>query len=129
MGRGRTASAVAVLVAVGVTGKAVPADEKLPDPQGADLLQTSQIDGVDTIEGAESTVRYYKKRDGTILAITHIKNRSGTERIWSYAVDTDGKPPFEYILVDVAGDKAFKRFRYGAVVNLTDWINKYHASE
>lgn len=103
-------------------------DAAIPDLEGATLLETADFDALVDIPGRESIVRYYVLPDKRVVAVTSIKNQAGKERIWSYTVDEDGHEPFDFVLVDVAGDGKFAKFAFGAVVDVGGWIIEYRDS-
>ena len=87
--------------------------------------QPRKYDGITEIAGAESTIKYYRKSDGTIFATISIGNREGKERIWAYSIDTDGKPPFEYkLILNDKGD--FVRVPEGSSIETPGWILRHY---
>ena len=55
------------------------------------------------IPGKETLLKGYRKMDGTYFMTFEIE-----DRVFGVQVDTDGKPPFEYGLMDTDGDGKFE---------------------
>src|SRR5262245_57503450 len=55
------------------------------------------------IPGKETILKGYRKMDGTCFMTFEIE-----ERVFGVEVDTDGKPPFEYGIMDTDGDGKFE---------------------
>jgi len=55
------------------------------------------------IAGKETILRGYRKMDGTFFMTYEIEGR-----IFGVQIDTDGKPPFEYSIMDADGDGKFE---------------------
>ncbi|MCZ6697293.1 MAG: hypothetical protein O7A63_12230 [Acidobacteria bacterium] len=55
------------------------------------------------IAGKETILKGYRKWDGTFFRTYEIEGR-----IFGVEIDTDGKPPFEYSLMDADGDGKFE---------------------
>lgn len=55
------------------------------------------------IPGKETIMKGYRKADGT-----HFQTYEIESRIFGVEIDTDGKPPFEYSLLDTDGDGKFE---------------------
>src|SRR5262245_23579006 len=55
------------------------------------------------IEGKETILKGYRKPDGTHFLTFEIEGR-----VFGVQIDTDGKPPFEYGLMDTDGDAKFE---------------------
>jgi hypothetical protein len=66
---------------------------------------------IKTSPDEETIVRAYKTPQGTYFNTLSII-KDGKEIIYGYYIDTDGKPPMEYTLIDHQGDGIF-RHRYG----------------
>lgn len=55
------------------------------------------------IPGKETILRGYRKMDGTFFMTFEVEGR-----IFGVQIDTDGKPPFEYSIMDTDGDGIFE---------------------
>ena len=55
------------------------------------------------IPGKETLLKGYRKADGTFFLTFEIEGR-----VFGVEIDTDGKPPFEYGIMDVDGDGKFE---------------------
>jgi len=55
------------------------------------------------IEGKETILKGYRKADGTHFLTFEIEGR-----VFGAQIDTDGKPPFEYGIMDTDGDGKFE---------------------
>jgi len=55
------------------------------------------------IEGKETILKGYRKADGTHFLTFEIEGR-----VFGVQIDTDGKPPFEYGIMDTDGDGKFE---------------------
>jgi len=55
------------------------------------------------IEGKETILRGYRKSDGTHFMTYEIEGR-----VFGVQIDTNGKPPFEYSIMDTDGDGTFE---------------------
>src|SRR6266852_1218866 len=60
-------------------------------------------DRTELIPGKETILKGYRKADGTSFMTFEIEGR-----IFGAVVDTDGKPPFEYGIMDTDGDGKFE---------------------
>lgn len=60
-------------------------------------------DRTPAIEGKETMLKGYRKADGTRFMTYEIEGR-----IFGVEIDTDGKPPFEYSILDANGDGKFE---------------------
>lgn len=100
--------AAAAAAAIGLSGIA-RADEinpngwPVPDIKKAKLLETHYIDNISEIPGKDTTVRDYRSPNGNYFATMSYRGK-----IYAIDVDTDGKAPWEYVLVDMDGDGRFE---------------------
>src|SRR6058998_2736937 len=100
------ASAMGVLLA----GSLVRAEIRI-NPQGwrfpntytsaKEMIRVS--DRTPLIPGKETILKGYRKMDGT-----HFMTFEFEGRVFGVLVDTDGKPPFEYSIMDTDGDGKFE---------------------
>src|SRR5712692_9234820 len=60
-------------------------------------------DRTELIPGKETILKGYRKADGTSFMTFEIEGR-----VYGVAIDTDGKPPFEYGIIDNDGDGKFE---------------------
>ncbi len=110
---GRPARRLAVFAAAGlaaVLARPVRA-EILINPEGwkfpnivtsaKEIIRVS--DRTREIPGKETILKGYRKWDGTYFRTYEIEGR-----IFGVEIDTDGKPPFEYSLMDTDGDGKFE---------------------
>lgn len=82
---------------------------RIPDVKSAKYLGAKKIDAIEEIPGNETTARYYDTRNGTRFVTFSLPNHVGVERIYLINMDTDGKPPFEYALVNLKGNGKFTK--------------------
>ena len=75
----------------------------VPDPSTARFLKQRVLDAVEDIPGAETVHRSYRTSEGTYFATLDHQNRR-----YGYYVDTNGKPPMEFLILDYQGDGVFE---------------------
>ena len=100
----------AVSLALTISGSAVHA-AILINPQGwkfpnivtakKEVIRVS--DETALIPGKETLLKGYRKADGTFFLTFEIEGR-----VFGVEIDTDGKPPFEYGIMDTDGDGKFE---------------------
>jgi hypothetical protein len=78
------------------------------------------------IPGKETILRGYRKADGTHFLTYEIEGR-----VFGVQIDTDGKPPFEYSIMDTDGDGKFETKIIGAKDNkdkayVPQWIIDFY---
>ena len=78
----------------------------LPDLADSVIITETTKDVLPNITGKETTLRVYRTSDVTVFNVLIYNGR-----VYAYYIDTDGKPPMEYSLVDLDGDGIF-RHRY-----------------
>jgi len=81
------------------------------------------------IEGKETLLKGYRKTDGTHFMTFEIEGR-----VFGVLVDTDGKPPFEFSIMDTDGDGKFEsKFSSGPNSKesgyVPQWIIDYYYSK
>ena len=75
----------------------------IPDVASARFLKERQSDLISELPGAETRQTAYLTPAGTVFNTLHAKGR-----LYGFYVDTDGKPPMEYTLLDLNGDGVFE---------------------
>jgi hypothetical protein len=80
------------------------------------------------IEGKETILRGYRKSDGTHFMTYEIEGR-----VFGVQIDTNGKPPFEYSIMDADGDGKFETKLIGSKDSqdrayVPQWIIDYYYS-
>ncbi len=109
---GHPAALVAVAaLAVALLGPPLLAEVQI-NPQGwkfPNILTAAKevirvSDRTPLIPGKETILKGYRKADGTHFMTFEIEGR-----IFGVLIDTDGKPPFEYGIMDADGDGKFER--------------------
>ena len=80
-----------------------PQGWKFPNIMTAEKGMIRPSDRTPLIPGKETLLKGYKKADGTFFMTYEIEGR-----VFGVQVDTDGKPPFEYGLMDTDGDGVFE---------------------
>src|SRR5262245_8145545 len=80
-----------------------PQGWKFPNIMTADKEMIRVSDRTPLIPGKETLLKGYRKMDGTFFMTFEIEGR-----VFGVQVDTDGKPPFEYGLMDTDGDGKFE---------------------
>lgn len=80
----------------------------VPSMVGARHVGGKRKDLITGIPGKETVLDIYKAADGTYFNVLSIYGREGKSRVYGYYVDTDGKPPMEYTLLDVNGNGRFE---------------------
>ncbi len=108
--------------------KADASVHSIPDTKAAKYLGEKRVDAIKEITGNETIARYYEKKDGTRFALFIIRNKHGRERVYSVNIDTDGKAPFEYTLVDLEGNGRFTKLPMRKT-KTSGWITKYANSD
>lgn len=80
-----------------------PQGWKFPNTMTAakEIIRVS--DRTPQIEGKETILKGYRKADGTHFLTFEIEGR-----VFGVQIDTDGKPPFEYGIMDTDGDGKFE---------------------
>ena len=83
--------------------KVNPQGWKFPNTMTAakEIIRVS--DRTPQIEGKETILKGYRKADGTHFLTFEIEGR-----VFGVQIDTDGKPPFEYGIMDTDGDGKFE---------------------
>lgn len=77
------------------------------------------------IEGKETLLKGYRKMDGTHFMTFEIEGR-----VFGVLVDTDGKPPFEYSIMDTDGDGKFEsKLSSKESGYVPQWIVDYYYSK
>ncbi len=95
-----------------------------PNTKAASYMNSIKADVLKGIPGKETTIAYFKQSDGSIIAELSVQNTKGIKRVYGFNVDTNGKPPFEYTLLDVEGNGKFQRFDLGDN-RVSDWIKSF----
>ncbi|HEX9426391.1 MAG TPA: hypothetical protein VGA64_01290 [Candidatus Polarisedimenticolia bacterium] len=103
-------SLAAALVLAAASGRPLRAEIQL-NPQGwkfpniitaaKEIIRVS--DRTALIPGKETLLKGYRKADGTHFMTYEIEGR-----VFGVQIDTDGKPPFEYSIMDTDGDGKFE---------------------
>ena len=106
----RTVSGLATMVAVWLAAGAVfgeiqinPRGWKFPNIITAAKEMIRPSDRTPLIPGKETLLKGYRKADGTRFMTYEIEGR-----VFGVQIDTDGKPPFEYGIMDTDGDGIFE---------------------
>ncbi len=105
------AAAALLIAGAGLLLPAPARSEILINPQGwkfpniitaaKEVIRVS--DRTPLIEGKETILRGYRKSDGTHFMTYEIEGR-----VFGVQIDTNGKPPFEYSIMDTDGDGKFE---------------------
>lgn len=74
-----------------------------PNINTATFIEEKKKDIITDIPGAETTLRIYKTPQGTYFNTLSINGK-----LYGFYVDTDGKPPMEYTLIDQDGDGVYR---------------------
>jgi hypothetical protein len=96
----------AALLAGAPAGAAIqvnPQGWKFPNIVTASKEAIRVSDRTPLIPGKETILRGYRKMDGTSFMTYEVEGR-----IFGVQVDTDGKPPFEFSIMDADGDGRFE---------------------
>jgi hypothetical protein len=80
-----------------------PQGWKFPNIVTAAKESIKVSDRTPQIPGKETILKGYRKPDGTYFQTYEIEGR-----VFGVEIDTDGKPPFEYSLLDADGDGKFE---------------------
>jgi len=80
-----------------------PTGWRFPNVHTADKEAVRMSDKTPIIAGKETVRRGYRKRDGTYFQTYEIEGR-----VFGVEFDEDGKPPFEYSIMDADGDGRFE---------------------
>ena len=80
----------------------------IPDISSARFYKHKMVDAISEIPGAETRLGTYKSKGGTYFNTLEIMI-DGKWKLYGFYVDTDGKPPMEYTLIDGDGDGKFER--------------------
>ncbi len=103
---GTAISVAAALLAVPPAGAAIHVNSqgwRFPNIVTASKEAIRVSDRTPLIPGKETILRGYRKMDGTSFMTYEIEGR-----IFGVQIDTDGKPPFEYSIMDADGDGKFE---------------------
>jgi len=91
----------------------------VPDVTKAKLLQTLTRDVTPDIEGEETKVEVYLTPEGTVFNRFSIKGN-----YFEYLIDTDGKQPFEYAIIDTIGDGKYNlKKESDSRMYIPAWVN------
>jgi len=102
-------SGIAIATTLGLA-KLVKAEEfnsngwPIPNISNAKFLGQKQKDIISEIPGKETLLKGYKSPDGTYFNTLEYNGR-----IYGFYVDTNGKMPMEYMLMDMEGNGNFDR--------------------
>lgn len=98
-------------IALGAAGAPISRADILLNPQGwkfpniitsaKEIIRVS--DRTPLIPGKETLLKGYRKMDGTRFMTYEIEGR-----VFGVQIDTDGKPPFEFSILDTDGDGKFE---------------------
>lgn len=104
----RRLAAAAVLCAAGIRSARAsivinPQGWKFPNIITAAKEMIRPSDRTPLIPGKETLLKGYRKMDGTGFMTYEIEGR-----VFGVQIDTDGKPPFEYSIMDTDGDGKFE---------------------
>jgi hypothetical protein len=105
-GLGVGAAAAGALLAVSPARAEIkinPQGWKFPNTMTAAKEVIRVSDRTPQIEGKETILKGYRKMDGTHFLTFEIEGR-----VFGAQIDTDGKPPFEYGIMDADGDGKFE---------------------
>src|SRR6266699_64937 len=100
------AAATAIGLAAGVAFAEIqinPRGWKFPNIITAAKEMIHVSDRTPLIPGKETILKGYRKADGTHFMTYEIEGR-----VFGVQIDTDGKPPFEYSIMDADGDGIFE---------------------
>jgi len=100
------AAATAIGLAAGVAFAEIqinPRGWKFPNIITAAKEMIHGSDRTPLIPGKETILKGYRKADGTHFMTYEIEGR-----VFGVQIDTDGKPPFEYSIMDADGDGIFE---------------------
>lgn len=75
----------------------------IPDIKSSRFIGQTKEDLISEIPGKETILRIYKTSEGTYFNSLSLKGK-----IYGFYVDTDGKPPMEYTILDREGDNIFR---------------------
>ena len=85
-----------------------PSGWPVPDVKGAAKFYGFKMkDIIDEVPGAETRLGMYKAKDGTRFNTLEVQV-NGKWVLYGFYVDTDGKRPMEYVLIDRNGDGKFE---------------------
>ena len=77
-------------------------------------IQVSRVDGVEKI-----IEKFFTPNGG------HVARISGNGKLFAYAVDSDGDPPIDYLLLDPDGLGRFtQKFRPADSYMIPDWVSR-----
>lgn len=102
------------------------APNELPSTAQTTYLGWDTADVIYDIPGEETTVRYYRHQDRTVVAELIITNQSGVERIYGWMVDEDGEFPFEYTVFDADGEGRYVRIPQGDFTFDNTWLSNFY---
>lgn len=97
------ASSLAHGQGVAATPEVNPAGFAVPDIRTAKFYYNRQVDSLGEIPGEETTLGVYKAPDGT-----YFNTLTYEGVLYSVFLDTDGKPPMEYLVSDMDKDGVFE---------------------
>ncbi len=92
---------------------------KTPDVSSAEYVGNAHRDLTKRIRGKETEFEIYKNPDGSYFNKLKIKGNT-----FCYVVDTDGKLPMEYNLIDSEGDGLFELKTETDYKKIPEWVLK-----
>ena len=111
-----------IALAVSVASMPAKAEEinpngwPVPDVASSKSFGCKMKDIISEIPGKETKLCIYQAEDGT-----YFNSLSTNGQRYGFYVDTDGKPPMEYTLIDTVGDGVYRRKSTGE-----DWPTPIH---
>lgn len=96
-------TAIAISISHAKAAEIRPEGWPVPDVRTATFLKERRADLISELPGKETVQRAYRTADGT-----YFNTLSVGGRLYGYYVDTDGRAPMEYMLVDYDNDSKFE---------------------